>query len=543
MKETLVPQESQSSSRIMTILDWITTNGIAQWNRDFSYNRYVDLFALALIITVFAARVFIGLTGTRLFSHDAFAILDPAWRTLNGQVSHRDFFDNLGPVAYFPTTIGLLLAGGKVQGFGIGQGMCAVLIGCWTYVLSRGRLLDLGRPLLLLTEVSIVAAPFALGYSPIMISPAMTYNRYGYALIALILLEALVAPRSTARWSEFAGGFSTGSIIILLLFTKITFFIGAAFLLGVLIPCRPQNRVRWVGLLFGLFVTFLLFSIYFHFDFLPMYRDLRILAGAKQFNPDGYVPEAILENAAMLLVFTISIALFCYGHKDPKSLLHVLVSGCATCLVGVFFIFTNFERLGFPLQAILPIFLVHSFHGRVRSQSRMEKAFHFSILLCAGVLALTVVIPSAVSLSYGVAHKIRMGKQYPPFPGPLLGDFIPIREDDGYRLFVDDGFTLLESFVKQKDSVISLDFSNPFSYGLGLSPAQGGAIALQYGTTFDDRHRPTPERLIGNATLVVVPKVFFDPANDNIPRLYGPYLRSHFTLISESARWRLYRKN
>jgi len=536
-----VPRETEPDISALAALDRVITMGISLSNCSLSNNRWVGFLFFVFISVVGFARAFIGLTGTRLYSHDAFALLDPAWRVLNGQVSHVDFFDNLGPVAYFPTAVGLLIAGGKANGFAIGQSLCSVGFGYWTYLLSRNRLFDFGRVVLSAVVVLTAAAPFALGDSSIQISPAMTYNRYGYAFIALILLEALVKPKSPRSMYEFVGGFSTGSALVLLIFMKITFFFGAAFLVLALITCRTQVKVRWTGLLSGVITALLLFSIYFRFDFQPMWHDLTILAGAKHIKRSDYAVESILGSAGLLLVFTISVALLCYGRKKLDVARIVLISGGAACVAGLLLIFTNFERIGFPLQAIVPIFLVDASNQTGRPESRIEKSFHLCILVWSSALILTLLIPSAISLSYGVAHKVIMGDQYQPLQSPRLAGFVAVREDESYQIFVNDGIALLKRYIKPKDSVMSLDFSNPFSFGLGLSPARGGAIALQYGTTFNEFHKPEPEWLFGYATLVMVPKKFLDFGNENILRLYGPYLNLHFQLIAESAQWRLYR--
>ncbi|MDQ6678826.1 MAG: hypothetical protein M3Z09_16200 [Acidobacteriota bacterium] len=488
------------------------------------------------------ARAFIGLTGTRIYSHDTFALLDPAWRILNGQIPHADFFDSLGPAAYLPTVAGLLLAGGKAEGFGCGQALCALSLGFWSYLISRDRLSDAGRLLFCLVVVSSAAAPFALGDSPFLISPATTYNRYGYAFTALILLEGIMEPKDKRAWAEMVGGVSTGAVLVLLLFLKITFFIGAALLVAVLAACRPQARVRWNAMLLGFVATMLLFSAYLRFDLRPMWQDFAMLAGAKHINPADYMIESILESAGLLFVFTVSAALFLLDQNRSKQARTALISGAAVCLAGLLFIFTSYERAGFPLQAILPILVVDLLTARIRVVSRLEKTFLFSILLWAGALILTSLVPNAVSLSYGVAHKIRINHRYEPMHSPALSRFIPIQEDQAYQLFVNDGIALLKQYRRLGDSVMSLDFTNPFSYGLAMKPARGGAICLQYRTTFDDAHKPSPEWLFGYATLVMVPKQFSDGTlDDSIPRLYGPYLRDHFSFVSESAQWRLYR--
>jgi len=110
--------------------------------------------------------------------------------------------------------------------------------------------------------------------------------------------------------------------------------------------------------------------------------------------------------------------------------------------------------------------------------------------------------------------------------------------------YVNDGLTLVDQYRLPDDTIMSLDFSNPFSYALGMKPAPGGAITLHYGVNFSEARHPSAERLFGEARLVIIPK---KPSEQGlrlgIPLVYGPYLKAHFHLIGESPGWRLYRHN
>jgi hypothetical protein len=75
-----------------------------------------------------------------------------------------------------------------------------------------------------------------------------------------------------------------------------------------------------------------------------------------------------------------------------------------------------------------------------------------------------------------------------------------------------------------------------------MKPPSGGATWLQYGTNFDDAG-PSPERVFGDASLVMLPKLFSDKTlADSVPRLYGPFLKRHYALEGESLNWSLYRR-
>jgi len=489
------------------------------------------------------SRAFIGLVGTTLYSHDAFALLDPAWRVLNGQISHLDFFDNLGPVAYFPTVVGLLLAGGDAEGFGYGQAICAFLLGSWAYCLSHRRLSASRRVLLSVLVTLFCAAPIALGDSSLRLSPATTYNLYGYALVSLVMLEALLPPIPKSSRVELLGGVSTGTVIVLLSFTKVTFAAAAGAMFVSFLMCRSQSKPRWRGLAIGFLTTSILFGLYFRFQLMPLLRDMAILARAKHVSLEAYLLENIIESACLLLVFTVSVTVCLKSEESPWLAKSSLIAGITTVFIGLFLILTSHERVGFPLEAFLPIFLLELLHQSSGKTANKNYALRTTISLWALVLSFTILVPATLSLTSGAAQKIRMRHRLLGMQTSRLASFVPVDEDVWYKILVDDGLLLLKQHRKLGDTVMSLDFSNPFSYGLAMSPARGGAIAMQYGTTFDDAHRPTPEWLFGSATLVMIPKQFSDETLEgSVDRIYGLYLNQHFFLVSESLKWKLYRK-
>jgi hypothetical protein len=108
---------------------------------------------------------------------------------------------------------------------------------------------------------------------------------------------------------------------------------------------------------------------------------------------------------------------------------------------------------------------------------------------------------------------------------------------------VNDGIGLLNAKRRPGDSVLSLDFANPFSYALNMAPMRGGVNSQAFATTYDWKYKPSSEKMFGSATLVMFPKYFADLSSDGvIDKIYGPFLEAHFDLAGESDAWRLYRR-
>jgi hypothetical protein len=522
-------------------LETLAARFVALWSYPFLASTAVRAALLLALASLCLVRAYIGLSGVVVYSHDAFGALDGAWRVLNGQIPHADFYSPLGPGIYLLTAVGLLLSHGGAEGSGYSQALCGCLLGLWTYLLSRRRLGHLPAILLCFCVVLLSINPTSVGEPPPNTS-CMAYNRYGYALVALLLLEGLVTPSPAVRRAELWGGVSTGVILALLLFLKISYFVGAIALAAALTPCRKQVKDRWVGIVRGFQTVFLLFSLYLRVNLLPMWNDLRMVAGAKPARFSWYILDNLYLTVAFYLAFIFASAAFLSSAGAKPAARAVRIAGVAVCLAGIFLLTTNFQFYGLPLNAVMAILVLKQIAAQPlpgNSPSLKPAALLvWGSLLVAGSLSY-----DGLGLGFGVSQK--QSWEVTPHSAFHAGDLAGFRTfESSYVDLVNEGLSLLNQHRRPDDTVMSLDFSNPFSYALGMRPAPGGATTLHYRGNFNDEHHPTPERLFGRASLVMVPVVPSEKGlTFSVPRIYGPYLAEHFHLIGESPGWRIYRHN
>src|SRR3990172_6954335 len=177
------------------------------------------------------------------FWNDFFFLLDNGWRVVNGQRPHIDFASPWGPVTFLVSGLGLVLSGYTVDGVGYGSAMVGLLIGVWCFRLGRDRLEPIPRVLISLYLVVLVVAPYSLCWGIFHTSHAMVYNRYGYALLGLVMLESFETVGTQRREKEEGiGGLSTGVAVALALFLKISYFFVAALLIGTSVLLRDLFR-------------------------------------------------------------------------------------------------------------------------------------------------------------------------------------------------------------------------------------------------------------------------------------------------------------
>jgi hypothetical protein len=198
------------------------------------------------------------------------------------------------------------------------------------------------------------------------------------------------------------------------------------------------------------------------------------------------------------------------------------------------------------LNAAAVIIIIDRVEAWFSDKPRMGVLTRCAILLWGALFVFNSLFLDSAGLAYGVWGRWE-SKHIPgsSFSEPRLVGFTSF--DTDYVNFVNDGLALAQRCRRPGDTIVSLDFSNPFSYAFGTRPAWGGtSTGLQFDTNFDDTHRIAPERLFGHAALLMVPQPrrFSDPTlADNLPRVYGPYIQQHFHLIGETDLWRAYRSN
>src|ERR1035441_9625473 len=502
-------------------LERLAARFVALWSYTFLGSSVVRLALLAVLASLCLVRAYIGLSGIVVYSHDAFGGLDGAWRVLNGQTPHADFYTPLGPLIYLVTACGLLLSHGGAEGFGYSQALCGGLLGLWTYRLSRHRLGHLPAIVLCLMVVLLSINPSPVGEPPIRTS-CMAYNRYGYALVTLLLVEGFAARDPERRRAEFWGGVSTGAILALLLFLKISYFVGGAALVAAILPCRKQVKERWAGMAGGFLPVWFVFCAYLGFNLVPMWNDLRMVSGAKSARISWFIVDNLYLPVAFYLGFIFASARFLWSGGARPAARAIGIAGVAVCLAGIFLLSTNFQFYGLPLNAMAAILVLHEIaahptgvlnrfggttngqhiargkpwdrqpvSGKLRRNLGVSPGFaaHLwpappkrlstppaassrklkpaGLLLWGSLLVAGDLGYEALGLGFGAWGRHTWEETAnASFHAANLAGFRSF--EAGYVDLVNDGLALVNKHRRPDDTVMSLDFSNPFSYSQWL---------------------------------------------------------------------------
>jgi hypothetical protein len=450
------------------------------------------------------------------------------------------------------------MAGYSVNGVGYGSTLFALGIGLWSYYVGRNRLEPFPRAAIALFLTLIAAAPYPLGFSFSDSSHAMVYNRYGYALLGLILVESFEPFLRLEGRQAWTGGTSSGAATAVLLFLKANFFSAALVLLACsCIVRRPIGR-RLLGVAAGFAVVTFAMLVYLRFGLGSMMADLRMAAGARlnTLSPVMFVWNARLYASFLLTLLLLGVAA---SFKDealrPKYLafrlpvLGALAYGCDIVLLS-----SNQQGPTLPMIAIVAILsanAVVAYHRRAVAAERPSAPLYpTAIVLFAAAIFLPQMVSDAAGTAYGVWSRLRPVpvdvRFQEPHLTPLLLYNAEYHGSNGgeYTTYVNEGAALLQSFSSPTDKVMTLDMTNPFPYTLRREPPRGGIASAAYDYTVSDAYHPSDAAFFGNADIVMVPK---HPALNGywltgFQKLYEPGLHQRFALQTESDWWWLYRK-
>ncbi|HKO18968.1 MAG TPA: hypothetical protein VJU82_08785, partial [Acidobacteriaceae bacterium] len=407
------------------------------WRQPRTFNHVVIFWFLLLAMA--AVRCSVAMYGTRIYSLDGFLVLDGAWRMLNGQRPHVDFNSMVGPVAYLPTLFGFLFSSNTAAGFGYGQAMVGLVLGTWAYLLGR-KLYETPRILYALCVAAVAVSPSQLGLSPFAFSPATTYNRYAYALLGVLLLECL----STEVDSEIVAGFSSGAVIAILAFLKITSFLGGALLIVALIPQRKQTLPRWVGFAAGAALVGFPFLYYLHFDVGAVIRDLAITAGAKRIVTDIYLLNSIARDAAIALMLTLVASSCLTESGKPQAARRVMLAGVLVVTASVLLILGNYQPSDLPLLGLFLLIVSHRLLVNGVTASTTGKAMSSLVLGGSAIYAGITVLSALLSLAGAQWVKMHSVRAADRLQGPALRQFVIVKGDASYTKYVNDGLRLLQ---------------------------------------------------------------------------------------------------
>ncbi len=510
------------------------------------------VWALAGTVLLYVACVAAFGTGPiNVDCNDALVLLDGAWRIVNGQIPHRDFYLALGPLEFLIGAGGMWLTHFTPKGLSVGIAIAGACVGIWAWGIARQRMPPVTASLVASWATLMATCPAALDSTPNAVGCDMIYNRLGYALLGIVLVECAFVDVHGRFW----GGVSSGAILVLLLFLKLNFFGAAVLLLLVTVPIRRQEVRRLWGILAGATAVLASFSVYLRFALRAFIADMWLATQARSRSLSlretaGVIPGS--GSVATLLILTVlTVLLVSPGRFRHSQGVRTILLACMTIAVSGLLRSTDALEIGLHLLALWGVILVAQL-AAAYPEAREKAAVAVLAAVGLGGIAATFYtdgLAMRALLKYRLTPRWSAGTSIAGYRMEGLRffddpDIYAMYSDNGHRyaIYVSDGVQLLESLSSPTEKVGTVGFHNPFSYVLRRKPATGGSPFLLLGNNVQLAHLPDPQRMFGNADLIMEPHSHHS-SDQQLEDAYRPYLLQHYSLAGQSQWWTLYRRN
>ncbi len=546
-----------------------------------AYRRARNILA-GLVCLGVAALLYMGPVHQRAWAEDTACWLDGAWRVLQGLRPHIDFYSHLGPVSLLITASGMWLLGPSARAMTLGYTIAFPIVTAWAWIIARRRFTAFHAFTLAAMIGFLVIAPSRLDESFRNTTYAMHYNRFCWSLTCIMMVQLFMPPRRTdSRLADALGGLSSGVILALLLFTKITYFMAGVLGVAAALLLTRSTRRTWAGFLTGFLAVFAALLAYLRFDILPFVHDMRMLANVqtplKRIETLLYVTWGDKDELAVLLLLALALTpvVIKAGSQVLRTVwLRLVTATFVMAFLGLLICGTNTQSSTIPLIAVGAVVLSEGFRRAdlsVRPSGRSGSEVFLTTSIIATFMTASIVLSDGSSIVYAVAWRAlradRMPKSsaidsevtrdmvFQPRPeepsdekivrqsilalNPDRGDLTPYQ----YVQWVNDGISLLRRHVTPKSRVVSLTMFNPFSFPLQLPSPRGDALAWHYEHQANDEFHPPAELALRDADFVMRPKRGVHPPTAKFKlRIFGPLLQDMFEKIDESDLWILYQR-
>lgn len=483
------------------------------------------------------------------FNPDPICYLAGSWRVIQGQIPHRDFHTLVGTLFYLLVALGMLVSGFSVKAFTGINVIMFILLTFWAWLIASRRMTLLNSFLASIIVGLIIAGTYHLGYSYKAVTYANLYNRYAYAMLFIIMLEQLFVPINARESDEVSGGFSTGFLLFALFFLKLTYFFAGAGIILFRILMMGSSRKWFHGALAGSLTITLPLLIYMKFDILPIFNDYYMISkvrGAKLFSNEIFLPNIIPQVKTSLLLLASFLLISPFTISNNKKTITKKTMFIAIVLLFISAVFLNLTNWGdedIPLMALIAFIPLHYHQNTEKPENAIRDRTLIVLYLLFFLTNWSYFIKNTGSIFYASAWKAETVNTLKLCNTPTLRDYYVSNYEGAWNYnYIDkinEGLDLLRTNISEKDRVSTLNFEDPFNFGLLLKNPRGDSVSYHYTMNFDRITYWGPEKLFAETTMIMLCKDNDPFSSTPLRTIYADYLLSHFDLKAETTRWML----
>ena len=499
---------------------------------------------------------------------DVFVLIDGAWRICSGQIPHTDFHNPIGALVYAVFAFGMRIDGPSLQALTYGNSIFLSLVGLWTIAISYKRLTPVFGLILTSFIVVLLAATRPLGYDVETTTYAMLYNRYGWALLSILMIQVLLAPKSEpARFAVF-DSLSAGLLLGLLFFCKITFFVVAIGLYGFSLALRPELRwTAWlclVGLVAVCAAAWAILGISVG-DYLA---DIAAASESQSLADRGYrlFRSGIdaMPQLTLLSLYWLLVVLLPNTHERRLWSEPVKITLSLALIVGAAMFLTvgNTGEAGeIPVLVIAAVVLSEYAlrHGWTAANTYTWRSA-WIVLGLPLILFFQIFISDARSLANSLERRDYVASAAPSsqrFDAEPLRDFVIPGWSNWKTAYwlakevpskINEGLLILRRNNVERRKTLVLALTDPFSFALGLPSPKGVPLWWDLNISHREGRYPPPGPLFAEIEIVMLP-ILDERAEGccketavKLREEYDTYLKDNFTEVDHSDNWLLLKR-
>lgn len=499
---------------------------------------------------------------------DVINLLNGGWRIFNGQIPHTDFYNPIGVLTYIPTVIVMKIGFLSASSLVYGNVIFGLLLTFWTWIIAKNRISAFVSFVLSASIFVLTISTRPLGYGVTNTTYAMLYNRYGYVLLAMLLVQLFIPDRSSFKSKEIFNGLSNGILLAFLFYCKITFFIvGLGFIIIYILIFRFS--IYWAAMSLGGFALVVIsMLVIFHINIGDYFGNLYIAARSQSSGMRlGNIARCLKDNI-LLVYFSFLILLLAYIstiYVDKFVLntrMFLKVSIVVTAIVASGILLSSGDA---PEGNDVPIFFIAGIIilsylpkltdkvGSLTNNTRFMALF----IILAGfpVLIGHIFMKDVASVAYTAFwNKTQLASISPSqrFQSNSLYDFVIPSNSTWETAYwrasdvpqrINEGLDLLKRHINKSSKIFCLCYTDPFTFGLGLAPVKGTPLWWDVNFSFNANNYPSPDVLFRNVNVVMIPIFTADDTGcckDTVvlmEQIYDDYLAKNFSKEDESTHW------
>jgi hypothetical protein len=541
----------------------------------FQRDRRMPMVMLSLVclLGLGGALIAMGPTQIVLAPWDVFIILDEAWRLHIGQVPGIDFHNPVGPFTFELTSLAMNLVGPSLLALAVGNVFFLLAAGGAATFLSFRRLPPVYAFLFVLFIIVFVASTRQVGRPADLPTYCEIYNRWGWTLLCILCFQLFLPIKKGLPERTAIEGFIIGLVIGVALWTKVTFCaLGAvAFLFAMLFHAqwRQSKVLLWAAIGAGI-VTFIMWLLV-HVNLFAYAADVLESGRAQtrgrrlgQMTRAFQLARPRFYVSALAWVILVLIPTATGRLALARAARATVIAGFVAAL-GLLTTFGNTGELGeIPLLTVFGLILLSETAAVDDPPGRSTAVRDWRYLLGAAVIIFGIFGPifaqdvesvaiSAAWRNYRVAGAPDSQRI---MAAPLRDFIIPHNVEWTTEIWksaqvpsrLNDGLSLARRYVSPTQSLLTLAFSNPIPYGLGLRPARGVPVWFDLDANYNLNNYRDPTQLFADVDFITIPiakpgAVGGNRNVDTLQQIYGPYLSKHYTEVGRSTYWVLLKRH